>query len=165
MAHPAARALKGHAFVASPTTKQPFRIVDEQVYAKLGGNETLKPTPAIVHFGGFTLDDQFTQVLKIVNTSHFAQRLHVINTTTPYFSITCNKKGIVAPGMAENIRITFRPDEWRYYYDCIRVHCQDENLLIPIHAYPIANDVFFPEKSKSASKLAGGDSLLPLACC
>ena len=145
MAHPAARALKGHAFVASPTTKQPFRIVDEQVYAKLGGNETLKPTPAIVHFGGFTLDDQFTQVLKIVNTSHFAQRLHVINTTTPYFSITCNKKGIVAPGMAENIRITFRPDEWRYYYDCIRVHCQDENLLIPIHAYPIANDVFFPE--------------------
>ena len=53
MAHPAARALKGHAFVASPSTKQPFRIVDEQVYAKLGGNETLKPTPAIVHFGGF----------------------------------------------------------------------------------------------------------------
>eukprot|EP00943_MAST-04B_sp_MAST-4B-sp1_P004451 g4451.t1 len=145
MAHPAARALKGHAFVASPSTKQPFRIVDEQVYAKLGGNETLKPTPAIVHFGGFTLDEQFTQVLKIVNTSHFAQRLHVINTTTPYFSITCNKKGIVAPGMAENVRITFRPDEWRYYYDCIRVHCQEENLLIPIHAYPIANDVFFPE--------------------
>ena len=144
MAHPAARALKGHDFVGSPSTKQPFRIVDEQVYAKLGGNETLKPTPAIVHFGGFTLGDQFTQVLKIVNTSHYAQRLHVINTTTPYFSVTCNKKGVVAPGMSENIRITFRPDEWRYYYDCIRIHCQDENLLIPIHAYPIANDVFFP---------------------
>jgi hypothetical protein len=144
MSHPAARALKGHAFVASSSVKQPFRIVDDQVYAKLGGNETLQPSPAIVHFGGFALNETVTQVLKVVNTSNIAQRLHVINTTTPHFSVSCNKKGVVAPGMAENIVIKFKPDEWRYYYDCVRIHCQDENLLIPIHAYPVANDVFCP---------------------
>jgi hypothetical protein len=124
--------------------KQPFKIVDEQVYAKLGGNETLKPSPSIVHFGGYTLGESFTQVLSIVNTSHEAQRLHVISTTTPFFSVTCNKKGVVAPGMAEKVVIKFTPTEWRYYYDCVRIHCAEENLLIPIHAYPVANDVFFP---------------------
>ena len=49
----------------------------------------------------------------------------------------CNKKGLVAPGSSEVITVDFHPREHRYHYDCLRLHTDSENLLVPLHAYPV----------------------------
>ena len=35
------------------------------------------------------------------------------------------------PGMFIEVVVEFTPDDWRYYYDCIRIHTK----VSPIHFY------------------------------
>lgn len=53
---------------------------------------------------------------------------------------------MLAPGMFDTLTVEFTPTTWKYYYDCIKIFCEDENLLIPLHAYPIVNEVIFPTR-------------------
>lgn len=48
----------------------------------------------------------------------------------------------MAPGSSEVISVDFHPREHRYHYDCIRLHTDSENLLIPLHAYPVRTKCF-----------------------
>jgi len=124
--------------------KPPKNVLLERDYAKLGKNALLECRPAVVHFGGYELHQRHTQKIKIVNVSRESQNVHIINPTTPYFRASFQKTGLIAPGMSQEIEVIFQPNAWQYYYDCIRLHTPAENLLIPIHAYPVMNDVIFP---------------------
>ena len=85
---------------------------------------------------------------QITNISGTSQHLHVMAPTTPFFRLEyANKKGLVPPGLSEEVKLFFAPTEYRYYYDCIRVRCEkQESMMIPIHAYPAINDFHFPAR-------------------
>jgi len=111
-------------------------LEEYQVFSKLKRSKHFEARPDTVHFSGFVLGHRHQKVVKIVNVSHLTRRVHVMPCQTQYFSVHFDKKGKIAPGMAEELVVEFTPHEWRYYYDCIRIHMEDQNLLIPIHAYP-----------------------------
>ena len=58
----------------------------------------------MVHFGGFSLNRTHTQTLRIKNTSSKSRRIRILEPTTSFFTVRMNKVGLVAPGMAEEVR-------------------------------------------------------------
>jgi len=117
----------------------------QQQYSRIGRNVNLAAKPAIIHFGGYEPLVEHKQMVRVVNTSSKSTRLTILPPKTPFFRLNCTKRGLVAPGMAEEIEVVFTPKDWRYYYDCIRVQCEHENMLIPLHGYPVMNDAIFPK--------------------
>ena len=122
-----------HGRVEEPTKNT---LAEYQVFNKLKRTKYFEARPDTVHFSGFVLGHRHQKVVKIVNVSHLTKRVHVMPCQTPYFTVHFDKKGKIAPGMSEELVVEFVPHEWRYYYDCIRIHLEDQNLLVPIHGYP-----------------------------
>lgn len=69
---------------------------------------------------------------------------------------------MVPSGIAEEIYVQFTPnDEYKYYYDCIRIHCEGDKILIPIHAFPVINskkDEIFPNYIDMGKSLTVGET-------
>ena len=142
------------------------RLEDKQVYAKLGRSALLHASPTVVHFGGFRLHQRHEQRVRVVNRSPVSQRIHVLPPSTPHFTLQMDKRGVIAPGMAQDMRIVFTPTDFRYYFDSVRVHCESENLLIPLHAYPVMNKAAFPSRV-DLGRVSVGDvasATIPLTC-
>ncbi|CAH8631908.1 unnamed protein product [Heterobilharzia americana] len=68
----------------------------------------------------------------------------------------------LAPGYSVDCRVTFLPDEPRYYEDCIRVHTEDHEsqLIVPLYAYPVIGNFEFPELIEFPPTTIGQKNLL-----
>ena len=107
----------------------------------MGSNGIFRASPSVVKFAGFETNKTHTMKLRLINNSPAPQRLHILPPQTNYFKIRYNKKGMIPTGVAEEIYIQFTPalNEYKYYYDSVRIHCEGDQILIPIHAFPVIN--------------------------
>ncbi|XP_029302570.1 cilia- and flagella-associated protein 221 [Cottoperca gobio] len=123
----------------------PNHLLESKIYAKLKSNSLIQADPPELHFSGFDLGKDCIKILKLINISSEVVIIHIIPTQTKHFKTTYTKKYRLIPGLAYTLKVRLCPDEWRYFYDSIRVHCKgEENLLIPVHAYPVIDDLRIP---------------------
>lgn len=122
--------------LAAETTEQiPHRLLHKYPFEKLRRNDKVSVQPGILHFGGFRIHKRHVQKFTVRNVSSAALRLMVLSPSSKEFKIQFDKKGLLAPGSAEEIEVYFYPKEWRYHHDVMQIFTgsADENLVVPIH--------------------------------
>jgi len=69
---------------------------------------------------------------------------------------------MIPSGISEDIYVQFTPnDEYKYFYDSIRIHCEGDKILIPIHAFPVINtkkDSLLPKEIDMGRSLKVGSA-------
>jgi hypothetical protein len=116
-----------------------FKFVFKELFVKLKRNKLVEVTPHEIHFDGFDLNQTQTRELHILNRSSEVLRVDIIPPQTSFFQIDYKKPQRLVPGFSIHIKILFKPTQWQYYHDAIRIHTpeRDHHLIVPIHAYPI----------------------------
>ncbi|XDV14664.1 hypothetical protein PO909_014880 [Leuciscus waleckii] len=123
----------------------PHHLLETRVFGKLKSNSIVQAEPSELHFSGFEVGKDYRKILKLVNVSSDVLSVHILPPQTRHFQIKYTKKCRLVPGLAYTVTVLFRPDEWRYFSDNIRIHGMgEENLLVPVHAYPVINDLHIP---------------------
>ncbi|OQR91684.1 hypothetical protein THRCLA_08912 [Thraustotheca clavata] len=142
------------------------RPLGEKEFALVGRNSVLVAVPQVVHFGGFTLNQAHVQRVQILNRSTSTTRLHLLVPTESPFHVHFERKGNIYAGLSEELTITFTPTEYKYYYDCIKVHSPDGNFIIPLHGYPVVNKAEFPSTIHFGTQPLGhvAQRMLSLSC-
>ncbi|XP_076466697.1 LOW QUALITY PROTEIN: cilia- and flagella-associated protein 221-like [Babylonia areolata] len=145
----------------------PNHLLETKTFTKIGQNCMVHVKPEVIHFDGFEVNEKHVKKLVILNASSDVLRMHLIPPQSKYFSIKYKKGDRMVPGLTLECTVEFQPDEWRYYYDCIRINCPgDENLIIPIHGYPIMSTKQFPRNFSFPVTAVGKSSsqVFPLRC-
>ncbi|XP_076838766.1 cilia- and flagella-associated protein 221 isoform X2 [Brachyhypopomus gauderio] len=137
------------------------------VHNKVKVNNVVEAEPSELHFSGFEVGKVYKKSVKLINISSEVLSVHILPTQTKYFSTEYTKKNRLVPGLSYTINVHFSPDEWRYFFDSIRVHCKGEaNLLVPVHAYPVMDNLHIPSHIRLPAVPLGHSTshVIPLSC-
>ncbi|KAG8544541.1 hypothetical protein GDO81_022302, partial [Engystomops pustulosus] len=154
-----------NSFVEKDVRPVPNHLLESRVYMTLGSNVSIAADPGTLHFAAFEVGKCHHRTLRLVNLSSEVSGVHIIPPQSPYFTINYRKASRLAPGLALQVDVQFVADEWRYYYDCIRIHCKgEETLLVPLHAFPSMELLHFPSHI-TLSDVALGQSYAHYSAC
>jgi len=138
----------------------PNHLLQSQVFRRVGSNAIVKILPSDkVSFTGFQPNEPMKKVVKVLNISSQRQRFHIIPPQSEYFTIEYTKfDGPHVPGTSLPITVTLHPIAWKTYNDAIRIHCPEpnDNLIIPLHAYPSVDTARFPARMDFRDIKLGG---------
>ncbi|CAH8615447.1 unnamed protein product [Schistosoma guineensis] len=128
----------------------PNHLLNTEIFWKMGCNKFIAVEPAEIYFDNISFRSQKSGIMKqfeLKNISDRVTRLHILPPDTKYFRLSYKQPKCLVPGYSITCRLIFFPDKPSYYEDCIRVHTEDhENqLIVPIYAYPVIGDFEFPE--------------------
>lgn len=145
----------------------PHHLLESRVFTKLKSNSIVQAEPSEIHFSGFEVGKDYRKILKLVNVSSEVLSVHILPPQTRHFQIKYTKKCRLVPGLAYAVTVLFRPDGWCYFSDNIRIHSKgEENLLVPVHAYPVINDLHIPSHISLPPVPLGQSAshVIPLSC-
>ncbi|KAF5902307.1 cilia- and flagella-associated protein, partial [Clarias magur] len=148
-------------------TKVPHQLLETRSFAKVKSNNVVEAEPSELHFSGFEVGKDYKKVVRLINISSEVIHIHIFPTQTKYFQTEYTQKSRLVPGLALTLTVHFRPDEWRYFFDSVRIHCKgEETLQIPIHAYPVIDDLNIPPYINLFPVPLGKRStcVIPLSC-
>ena len=136
--HYALRPLRKHHFNVSV----PDHLAETHVYPANNPHAPFRGSVKEVRFPGCIPGKRLRQRIQLVNKTLTTQHYQVLPITTGYFNVSVLKQSRngVVPGMGDTLIVDFFMDDATSkppYSDAIRVFCAgDENLSIPLHAYP-----------------------------
>jgi hypothetical protein len=95
--------------------------------------------PKIIKFVGFEVGTTKIKKFKIINISGNLQRLVILPMISDNFSFYFDKKGDIASGMFETVKVSFVSKDYNVYKTQIRILNENEVFVVPIIAYPVIN--------------------------
>jgi hypothetical protein len=124
----------------------PNHLCETKIFTCSQEHSRIKTKPLAVNFEGFSVGKLHQKSLHVINASVDNIGVHIIPPSTRHFTINYNKTtSYLVPGLNLNVTINFRPSEWKYYSDSIKIHSKSkDNILVPICAYPTVDTSSFP---------------------
>lgn len=131
-----------------PKLNVPNHLLDTQLFPSHATlSNVLATNKQTLHFKGYQLGKVYKQKVSLTNKANGARRFHVLSPETGFFKIRFKKTGALTPGMSLAIMVEFCTNEYNYYEDFIKIHCEGgNNLVIPLHAYPVLDMSSFPKQ-------------------
>lgn len=100
-------------------------MAQSHTFAVVGSNGIIKAEPSVIHFPITRTGASLLRSIALINVSGKSTRLHVLGPTTAFFRLAVGQgKGTIAPGISQVVQVEFLPQEMKYYYDTIKIHCE-----------------------------------------